>query len=641
MHALKVTLALGNPKIQCHICTDRAHIREDKMRLEKGAHIVVGTPSYVQEIISHRALMTTNIRVLILDRVDEMISEGSKDAIEELFQTIPRSTQVVFLLNKTFAALKDMTVKFMHNPVWISHTEETDLDDSETLTDPGHRSDDKLYEMESNQDEVVGKHDKLIDIQDQIINIQNGAIDIQSNVIDILVIDTRSKAIDIQNDIIDIQNEVTGVQSKTTGFQSKATGIQGKATAIQSKVIDIMGELVDSQDELVNIQDKTTDNQDEIVDNQDETVIDSFDGMNLKPDLLRGITAYGLERPSAFQRRIMLPILNNQDVVIEAKVGPDRLTALAISALQKLNPGNKNCQVLILSPAPELAQQIQEPIQAIGTHMNIQCRVCVGGTDFKADIENIKKGCHVVVGTWGRLQDLIKKRILRTNSLKMFVMDGLFYEKLMEEINEIFQRFPPRAQVVFLANKGHNKAEELMDKLARQPTTIMANKDELRLEDVKQFFVTVEKAVHKLETLCSLCEKIAATHIVVFCNAAKTVDWLKEKLTAKKITAEAIRGSMGQAKREEIMKDFSSGSIRVLISTDQVLNENDAKEASLVINFELPPSKKTYINRIGLAGRYNKGVGINIVPISDVARIRKIEHLCSTRIQEMSVKDPA
>jgi len=353
------------------------------------------------------------------------------------------------------------------------------------------------------------------------------------------------------------------------------------------------------------------------------------------------IATTSLERPSAFQRRIMLPILNNQDVVIEAKVGPDRLTALAISALQKLNPGNKNCQVLILSPAPELAQQIQEPIQAIGSQMNIQCRVCVGGTDFKADMENIRKGCHVVVGTWGRLQDLIKKRILRTHSLKLFVMDGLFYEKLMDEINEIFQRFPPRAQVVFLANKGHNKAEELMTKLARQPITIMANKDELQLEDVKQFFVTVEKAAHKLETLCSLCEKIAAPHIVVFCNTAKTVDWLKEKLTAKKITAEAIRGSVGQAKREEIMKDFSSGSIRVLISTDQVLNENEAKEAALVINFELPPSKKTYINRIGLAGRYNKGVGINIVPINDVARIKKIEQLCSTQIEEMSVKDPA
>lgn len=119
------------------------------MRLDKGSHVVVGTPSCVQEIVKHDALTTKNISVVILDRVDDMISGGSKDIIEDLFQSIPRSAQVVFLVSKTFTELKDMAKKFMREPVFISHaTEEADLDDSETLTGSVRPSDDKLDETE-------------------------------------------------------------------------------------------------------------------------------------------------------------------------------------------------------------------------------------------------------------------------------------------------------------------------------------------------------------------------------------------------------------------------------------------------------------------------------------------------------------
>jgi superfamily II DNA/RNA helicase len=148
LQTLKVTLALGSNSIHCHVCTDQAHLREDMMRLEKGTHIVIGTPSCVQGVIEHGVLMTNSIRVIVFDRVDEMILGGSKDIIENILQVIPRNTQVVLLLSKTSAQLEDLTTRFMYDPTWISGGTEEPVDDSKTLTVSAYRSDDKPSEVE-------------------------------------------------------------------------------------------------------------------------------------------------------------------------------------------------------------------------------------------------------------------------------------------------------------------------------------------------------------------------------------------------------------------------------------------------------------------------------------------------------------
>jgi superfamily II DNA/RNA helicase len=149
LRTLKVILALCGHNIHCHFCVDQADFREDDMRLKKGAQIVVGTPSCVQEIIKRGALATRNIRMIVLDRVDEMFSDGFKDVIDELFQAIPRSAQVMFLLSKSFVELKELTTKFMRNPECINHdTEEAEIDDGETLSGSARQSEEILFEIE-------------------------------------------------------------------------------------------------------------------------------------------------------------------------------------------------------------------------------------------------------------------------------------------------------------------------------------------------------------------------------------------------------------------------------------------------------------------------------------------------------------
>jgi translation initiation factor 4A len=177
---------------------------------------------------------------------------------------------------------------------------------------------------------------------------------------------------------------------------------------------------------------------------------------------------------------------------------------------------------------------------------------------------------------------------------------------------------------------------EVTTKFMREPIRILVKKDELTLEGIKQFYVSVEKEEWKLDTLCDLYETVTITQAVIFCNTRRKVDWLTEKLTAREFTVSAMHGDMEQQQREVIMKEFRSGSSRVLIATDLLARGIDVQQVSLVINYDLPANKENYIHRIGRGGRFGrKGVAINFVTSEDVRMLREIEQFYSTQISEM------
>ena len=163
--------------------------------------------------------------------------------------------------------------------------------------------------------------------------------------------------------------------------------------------------------------------------------------MSLKSELLRGVYAYGFERPSAIQQRAIMPVIKGEyyanfelmniklikatgsDVIAQAQSGTGKTATFSISVLQKLDQNVKACQALILAPTRELAQQIQKVVVAIGDFMNIECHACIGGTSVRDDMKALQDGPQVVVGTPGRVQDMIQRRVLKTDSMKMFVLD--------------------------------------------------------------------------------------------------------------------------------------------------------------------------------------------------------------------------
>ncbi|KTW30690.1 ATP-dependent RNA helicase eIF4A [Pneumocystis carinii B80] len=378
--------------------------------------------------------------------------------------------------------------------------------------------------------------------------------------------------------------------------------------------------------------------QGEIDSNWDE-VVDNFDNMDLKPELLRGIYAYGFERPSAIQQRAILPVIRDHDVIAQAQSGTGKTATFSISVLQKIDIGLKQCQALILAPTRELAQQIQKVVIAIGDFLQVECHACIGGTNIKDDIQMLQSGVHVVVGTPGRVHDMIQRRALKADAIKIFVMDEadeMLSRGFKDQMYDIFQLLPQSTQVVLLSATMPQDVLEVTTKFMRDPIRILVKKDELTLEGIKQFYIAVEREDWKLDTLCDLYETVTITQAVIFCNTRRKVDWLTEKLTSRDFTVSAMHGDMQQSEREILMKEFRSGSSRILIATDLLARGIDVQQISLVINYDLPSNRENYIHRIGRGGRFGrKGVAINFVTSEDVRMMRDIEQFYSTQIEEM------
>ncbi|EPY50251.1 translation initiation factor eIF4A [Schizosaccharomyces cryophilus OY26] len=379
--------------------------------------------------------------------------------------------------------------------------------------------------------------------------------------------------------------------------------------------------------------------EDSVIDTNYDEVIDTFDDMSLKPELLRGIYAYGFERPSAIQQRAIMPILGERDVLAQAQSGTGKTATFSISVLQKIDTSLKQCQALILAPTRELAQQIQKVVVALGDLMNVECHACIGGTLVRDDMAALQAGVHVVVGTPGRVHDMIQRRALPTDAVQMFVLDEadeMLSRGFKDQIYDIFQLLPPSAQVVLLSATMPQDVLEVTTKFMRDPIRILVKKDELTLEGIKQFYVAVEKEEWKLDTLCDLYETVTVTQAVIFCNTRRKVDWLTEQLTERDFTVSSMHGDMDQAQRDTLMHEFRTGSSRILITTDLLARGIDVQQVSLVINYDLPANRENYIHRIGRGGRFGrKGVSINFVTNEDVRMMREIEQFYNTHIEEM------
>jgi translation initiation factor 4A len=376
----------------------------------------------------------------------------------------------------------------------------------------------------------------------------------------------------------------------------------------------------------------------EIESNWDE-VTDNFDDMNLKEELLRGVFAYGFEKPSAIQQRAILPVIKGHDVIAQAQSGTGKTATFSISILQSIDISIRKCQALVLSPTRELAQQIQKVVLALGDYMDCKCHACIGGTNVRDDMKILEAGVHVVVGTPGRVWDMINRRALNTENIKMFVLDEadeMLSRGFKDQIYEVFQLLPPQTQVVLLSATMPPDVLEVTKNFMRDQIRILVKRDELTLEGIKQFYVSVEKEEWKLDTLCDLYETVTITQAIIFCNTRRKVDWLTEKMQSREFTVSAMHGEMTQAEREIIMREFRSGSSRVLITTDLLARGIDVQQISLVINYDLPANRENYIHRIGRGGRFGrKGVAINFVTNEDVRMLRDIEQFYNTQIEEM------
>jgi translation initiation factor 4A len=362
---------------------------------------------------------------------------------------------------------------------------------------------------------------------------------------------------------------------------------------------------------------------------------ESFDSMNLPDELLRGVYAFGFEKPSEIQKHGIVPICKGNDVLAQAQSGTGKTGTFAIGALSRVDPSLNEVQVLVLCPTHELAEQIHETFVGIGRYLNIKSHYVIGGRPIRNDIQAIQNGCHVLVGTPGRVYDLCNRGVLKRTFIRNLIMDEadvMLEDRFREQVVYILQMgFPSDTRVVLFSATMTQEFIKFADSILQNPVSIRVSNKEVPLEGIKQYYIPLEQEEWKFETLCDIYSQLKINQAMIFCNKQSRADWLSTKMKNAMFTLECLHGGMSQEERQKRMDEFRSGSCRILITTDLTARGIDVQQVSTVINYDIPNDKANYIHRIGRAGRYGrKGITINFVSPNEATQAREIQTYWST-----------
>lgn len=367
-----------------------------------------------------------------------------------------------------------------------------------------------------------------------------------------------------------------------------------------------------------------------VVDTEDVVEVASFDDMDLPMDLLRGIFGYGFEKPSEIQRKGIVPIAKGRDLIAQAQSGTGKTGTFTIGSLARVDVSNKNVQVLCLVPTRELAQQIDIVASTIGAAMGIKTYAAMGKTPVRDDIRSLDRGVHFLVGTPGRIYDLMNRRAFTTQHIKVIVVDEadqMLENRFREQLQYILSiGFPTTTRCALFSATMNEDVVEFAEKLLQNPVRILIAPEEVNLKGISQYRVDLDREDWKFDVLLDLYKNLNITQALIYCNKRQKAEWLAEKMTSAGFPITCIHGDMEVRDRMDRMVAFRKGDTRVLISTDLLARGIDVQQVSLVINYELPVQIENYIHRIGRAGRYGrKGTAINLICNDDTRAMGEIE----------------
>ncbi len=367
--------------------------------------------------------------------------------------------------------------------------------------------------------------------------------------------------------------------------------------------------------------------------------IQSFEDLNLNDKILRGVYGYGFENPSPIQQRAIKPFLAGRDIIAQAQSGMGKTATFCLGVLGRLDPSKNETQALVLAHTRELALQINMVFRSIGHYLDIHYNLSVKGVPIQENIESLNgknRTPHIVIGTPGRILDMIHKGALQIETLKMLVLDEadeMLSKGFLDQIYDIFKSLPSSIQVGLYSATMNDDFFKITNNFMRKPVNVLVKADLLTLEGIKQYYINVQKNDFKFETLCDIFSLLTVSQSMIYCNSKKVVDDLTYRLQEANFTVSYIHGAMTSNERELTMAAFRSGKTRVLVSTDLLSRGIDVQQVSVVINYDVPTRVDNYLHRIGRSGRFGrKGVAINFATYYDIKKIKNIEQFYNTQI---------
>lgn len=373
----------------------------------------------------------------------------------------------------------------------------------------------------------------------------------------------------------------------------------------------------------------------------------AFEDLNLSEALLKGVYAYGWEKPSTIQGKAILPILQGNDIIAQAQSGTGKTGTFSISSLAMADPKNNSPQVLMLSPVKDLAMQTYKIIKTLGQYTGIKTSLLIGiglnkgqtRLNEREDIPEPDYKSQIIVGTPGRICESLRRKKLFMKNMKLFILDEadeMLSKGFKEQVQNIFSYLPETCQIALFSATMPVEILQMTREFMRNPVRILVKADALTLEGIKQFYVPVDNDEQKFEVLTDIYDTISVSQGIIFVNSKQNAILLKELLEKRNYTVGLIHGGYNQYERNDILADFKMGKARILIATDILSRGIDIQQISLVINYDVPYKVEPYIHRIGRSGRFGrKGVAINLVTMEDAQNLKKIERFYNTVVERL------
>ena len=371
--------------------------------------------------------------------------------------------------------------------------------------------------------------------------------------------------------------------------------------------------------------------------------ISTWEELDMKTELLRGVYSNGFEKPSQIQKKAIRPIFDKKDVIAQAQSGTGKTACFVIGTLQVIDTAVKKVQAILLSPTRELAIQTKDVLDKLGsTTKDLITRLLVGGNSVDTDVRAIRSNPpHVLVGCPGRVYDMLCRRAINPSAIRILIMDEadeMLSSGFKDQIYDIFKFMPIEIQVGLFSATLPDEMKFITQKFMRNPVEIFIKPDQLTLDGIKQYSILVENDDQKYETLKDLYESLNVSQSIIFCNTYRRVGKLYDALVNDGFPACQIHSNMDKLERTKNYHDFKNGVHRILISSDVTSRGIDIQQVGTVINFDVPLSPSTYLHRIGRSGRWGrKGVGISLVTQSDVISLKNIETFYSIKLNDLPV----
>lgn len=357
-------------------------------------------------------------------------------------------------------------------------------------------------------------------------------------------------------------------------------------------------------------------------------MITEFSELNLRPQLLQAVSELGYTQPTPIQAGVIPAMLAGQDVVGQAQTGTGKTAAFALPILHNLEPGQKQVQALVVTPTRELALQVAQAMFEYGRHQGVRVLSVYGGQPYGRQIGQLKRGVDVVVGTPGRLLDLLEQRAMDLSQLHTLVLDEadeMLSMGFIEDVEAILKQTPETRQTALFSATLPAEIRRLAEQYLRQPQNVTIQRPQLTVATIEQRYYLVNEP-DKLAALTHLFETENVTTALIFARTRAGTGELANELSVRGFPAEALSGDLSQDAREQVLNRFRSRQITVLVATDVAARGLDIDDISHVFNFDLPLDPEIYVHRVGRTGRAGKtGVAITLLTPREKWRLQQIE----------------